>query len=248
METQGELVITKNDMGHIVSVTRQNEEGVILEVLAMSAPIFNQAAPAAVAVRDERAAFEAWWREHVSPLLYGIEADYRFWAIWQARAALAATPAAAAQVVLPEPVANVTAAVELALAHGARRVSAYGKRGDPVLLYPDDLARLLAGVSAPAAQPVQMPPVTPGGFSRDIAELTGDSPQAQADARDAQRWRESLSHVYSATKGNGQPIFGISLCPSESIYRSKLTSADQFTKDIDAAIAAQAAQQGGDKQ
>lgn len=64
------------------------------------------------------------------------------------------------------------------------------------------------------------------------------APQAQADARDAARWRESLSHVYSATKGNGQPIFGISLAPSESLYRSKLTSADQFTKDIDAAIAA----------
>lgn len=71
-----------------------------------------------------------------------------------------------------------------------------------------------------------------------LQEASEAAPLAQADARDAERWRESLSHVYSATKGNGQPIFGISLVPSESLYRSKLTGADQFTKDIDAAIAA----------
>lgn len=67
---------------------------------------------------------------------------------------------------------------------------------------------------------------------------------AQEDSIDAERWRECLKHVYSATKGNGQPIFGLHLVPSESLYRGSLTSALQFTKDIDAAIAAQAAKQG----
>ena len=46
-------------------------------------------APAAVAVPDERAAFEKWWREWG---LGGIDVQ---WEAWQARAALAATPAAA---------------------------------------------------------------------------------------------------------------------------------------------------------
>ncbi|UBQ44604.1 hypothetical protein [Comamonas thiooxydans] len=111
------------------------------------------------------------------------------------------------------------------------------------------LRSLLAGVSAPAAQQKVGSYVAPSGeLKPDVlvysspADARDALPQAQADARDAERWRESLSHVYSATKGNGQPIFGISLAPSESLYRSKLTSAAQFTKDIDAAIEAGKAQ------
>ena len=68
---------------------------------------------------------------------------------------------------------------------------------------------------------------------------------AQEDSIDAERWRECLKHIYTGTKGNGQPIFGLNLVPSESLYRSSLTSALQFTKDIDTAIAAQATNLGG---
>jgi hypothetical protein len=53
------------------------------------------------------------------------------------------------------PALEAPAAVEFAMAYGGRRVSAYGKRGDPVLLYPDDLARMLAAApQAPAAPAV----------------------------------------------------------------------------------------------
>lgn len=40
---KGDLVITKNDAGHIVAVTRQDEDGVVLETLAISAPIYTAA-------------------------------------------------------------------------------------------------------------------------------------------------------------------------------------------------------------
>ena len=40
---RGEIVVTKNDAGHIVAVTRQDEEGRILSVLSMSAPIYSAA-------------------------------------------------------------------------------------------------------------------------------------------------------------------------------------------------------------
>lgn len=36
----GEIVITKNEVGHIVAVTRQDEEGRILDTLAISEPIY----------------------------------------------------------------------------------------------------------------------------------------------------------------------------------------------------------------
>lgn len=37
---EGDIVVTKNDAGHIVSVTRQNDEGVVLSVVSLSAPIY----------------------------------------------------------------------------------------------------------------------------------------------------------------------------------------------------------------
>ncbi len=52
------------------------------------------------------------------------------------------------------PALEAPAAVEFAMAYGGRRVSAYGKRGDPVLLYPDDLARMLAAAPQAPAAPV----------------------------------------------------------------------------------------------
>ncbi len=82
-----------------------------------------QAAPAAVAVPDERAAFEA---TNITGRYYrssepGCADEYAdphtqlAWKSWQARAALDATPAAAAPVVLPEP-ASLIAEKLLALA------------------------------------------------------------------------------------------------------------------------------------
>lgn len=69
-----------------------------------------QAAPAAVAVADERAAFEAWASTQYAEINLARDGDeYRYalakdwWPVWKAsRAALSATPAAA-PVVLPEP-------------------------------------------------------------------------------------------------------------------------------------------------
>lgn len=129
----GEVVVSKNEAGHIVAVTRQDAEGRVLSTLAISAPIY--AAPAAVAVPDERAAFEAAIVDEQARILVGANKSYlasvwlvrdgdtyrqptvrTAWVIWKlARAALAAHPAeksnsvefdgikTARPVVLPEP-------------------------------------------------------------------------------------------------------------------------------------------------
>lgn len=47
---EGDVVITTNDFGHIVAVTRQDEDGVALSVLAMSEPIFTQKVADAIAI------------------------------------------------------------------------------------------------------------------------------------------------------------------------------------------------------
>lgn len=65
---------------NVVEMTRDDLQRLIAERTP-------QTAPAAVAVPDERAAFEKWWREWG---LGGIDVQ---WEAWQARAALAATPA-----------------------------------------------------------------------------------------------------------------------------------------------------------
>lgn len=72
------------------------------------------AAPAAVAVPDERAAFETWVASVDTHPLDRLGDGYNWnsiqakWQVWQARAALAAAPAA--PVVLPEPAVQVPAA------------------------------------------------------------------------------------------------------------------------------------------
>ncbi|UUC95560.1 hypothetical protein [Comamonas sp. C11] len=124
-----------------------------------------QAAPAAVAVPDERAAFERIVKEtmhdagedHIAERLAcwpdGAYKDrstgYAWWA-WLARAALAATPAAAAQVVLPEP------DFQLKWSASAGRYS-FSKpiTGDADCYTADTVRTLLAGASAPAAQAVE---------------------------------------------------------------------------------------------
>ena len=111
-----------------------------------------QAAPAAVAVPDERAAFEKWasfvgystkrWQADAN--LYEDNATEDAWIAWQARAALAATPAAAPDMVSVKKVdAN----------NYCRILAALGmeEEGDPVA----EVQNLLAGVSAPAAQAVE---------------------------------------------------------------------------------------------
>ncbi|MXN28738.1 hypothetical protein [Delftia sp. CH05] len=51
------------------------------------------------------------------------------------------------------PAQEAPAAVDFAMAYGGRRVPAYGKRGDPVLLYPDDLVRMLAAATQASTAP-----------------------------------------------------------------------------------------------
>ena len=81
-QTRGEVVVTKNDRGQIVGVTRQDEDGQILSVIATSAPqqqaepisqdviaFLNGSAPLdGVWFGDkhptERGAF--WWRKYLS--------------------------------------------------------------------------------------------------------------------------------------------------------------------------------------
>lgn len=108
--------------------------------------------------------------------------------------------AAAAPVVLPEPVAWMATPV-MQSGRGTTTVFCSDKRmadqwdygGHPEYgrmlvtgLFTEQQVRALlataTGLPAQAVETVQMPPVTPEQFSRDIAELTGD---AQADARDA---------------------------------------------------------------
>lgn len=86
---------------------------------------------------------------------------------------LSAAPAPSTPVVLPEPEAAVTEV--MALVQDYFVTGTDGVR-DAVQA---KLRALLAGVSAPAAMNIQMPPVTPEQFSRDIAELTGDAQAAQ---------------------------------------------------------------------
>ena len=129
-------------------------------------------APAAVAVPDDRAAFERELidNHHYVPSdfsfkdgFYGGDDDYiQFgWDVWKARAALTATPAAdignpitgtAAPVVLPEPAAVVT--FEWRKKPDVKWLIDTVVRGTK--LYTEQQVRaLLAGVSAPAAQAVE---------------------------------------------------------------------------------------------
>lgn len=41
MQEAGEVVVTRDPAGHILAVTRQDAEGVILKVLAISTPLYN---------------------------------------------------------------------------------------------------------------------------------------------------------------------------------------------------------------
>ena len=41
MQEAGEVVVTRDPAGHILAVTRQDSEGVILKVLAISTPLYN---------------------------------------------------------------------------------------------------------------------------------------------------------------------------------------------------------------
>lgn len=172
--------ILKADPGHSISVTSEAKA-----LVAVRQALSSQAAPVAVMEREafeDAAALLKKYRKLCVEV--GRGDSFHLARIDKARAALAATPAdhseqdlkmaEAAPVVLPEPKVNATTAVELALAHGGRRVSAYGKRGDPVLLYPDDLARLLAGVSAPAAQADRL---------ADVVQQVFDALQNKIDAR-----------------------------------------------------------------
>lgn len=138
-----------------------------------------QAAPAAVAVPDECAAFEAKFRhldlsqkpDAWGHARYSHDAISLAWEAWQARAALAATPAAdignpitgtAASVLLPEPVAWL-ANYEDREGNSKSYTSTHkdlaqenDTNGEPQSLFTEQQVRaLLAGVSAPAAQAVE---------------------------------------------------------------------------------------------
>ena len=86
---EGDVVVSWNEDGQIVAVTRQDREGRILSVIAESA------APVVREPQDERAAFEAWIRKDSGDLTTfgsGSNMHYRnsavnnAWTGWQARA------------------------------------------------------------------------------------------------------------------------------------------------------------------
>lgn len=62
-------------------------------------------------------------------------------------------------------------AVRYAKQHGAREVPAYGSRGNPLLLYPDDLARMLAASAAPTTQAA---PVAQGDALDELLAAAAD--------------------------------------------------------------------------
>ena len=107
IEMNGEIVVTKNAAGQIVAVTRQDEEGRILSVLAESEPAA-VAVPDALIADARRLAYVADQVRALEPKgsesdVYLTEAAHVFRACADRITALAATPAAA-PVVLPEPV------------------------------------------------------------------------------------------------------------------------------------------------
>ena len=152
------------------------------EAIKRLAPIRAKLVAAAVAVPDERAAFE---RELIDNHHY-VPSDFSFkdgfyngdddyiqfgWDVWQARAALAATPAAgelatlqaglqaAAPVVLPEPVAwRHSRTHDLHDAENEVQLADADAHAEP-LFTEQQVRALLAGVSAPAAVAVEQAPV-----------------------------------------------------------------------------------------
>lgn len=133
-----------------------------------------QAAPAAVAVPDERAAFEAWAVTHYAEVNLAREGDgYRYalakdwWPVWQARAALSATTAAApnavsngrwsaAPVVLPEPAVIATSKRESPVKGSvefAWGVDALKEEGEHKLFTEQQVRQLLAAQAKQGEQP-----------------------------------------------------------------------------------------------
>lgn len=110
---------------------------------------------------DERAAFEAWTLRSAI------------------RAALAATPAAAAQVVLPEPVTTITSIDELGPCFGWLEHWANFPIGTKLYTEQQMRAALLAGVSAPAAQAVKPEPHASGQVGDTVIFHFDDAAQAR---------------------------------------------------------------------
>jgi len=102
-----------------VQAEQHQFEAFVQDLIALSSP---QAAPAAVAVPDERAAFEAWAPTQYAEINLARDGDeYRYalakdwWPVWKAsRAALAATPQTSAAKPSPSPTTH--AAMRLASA------------------------------------------------------------------------------------------------------------------------------------
>ena len=120
------------------------------------------AAPAAVAVPDERAAFEAWASTQYAEINLARDGnEYRYalakdwWPVWKAsRAALAATPAAA-PVVLPEPDFWVRPGATI---HPDRGWQCWSNDGTATGAFHADTVRaLLATATGLPAQAVEMP-------------------------------------------------------------------------------------------
>ena len=207
------------------------------------------AAPPAVTVPD----FENWRKREypwLGPIGDGVQIAREAWS-----AALAATPAAAAPVVLPEPIGEICSMRDELGAFFGGPVPDLGTK-----LYTDQQVRpLLAGVSAPAAQAVASIYVTADGqrecddwnVSVPIGRnLLYTAPQAQADARDAdgEAFRTAARlgltlRFYGNCAQSGMPgapsVYEVTPGPNNAeAMRASIARAD-------AAIAAQAAQQGG---
>lgn len=125
----------------------------------------------------EREAFEAWWRENVSQGLAEIDHDYRYWALWQARAAFSVDHIAdaskmVAPVVLPEPVARRYKDKITGLHHYGERPTFQEEYQNTEPLYAEHQVReLLAGVSAPAAQAIHLLAADHSGMKVDYRGL-----------------------------------------------------------------------------
>ncbi|MGU3628114.1 hypothetical protein [Comamonas sp. C24C] len=116
-----------------------------------------QAAPAAVAVPDERTAFEAWataQKYDLSPWGDTYDSDYtsKAWDAWQARAALAATPAA---------IQTASAPTDTAIAASLEFLESPVEGERTYTLTIQNIKTLIAEFSAPATPAAATPVVLP---------------------------------------------------------------------------------------
>ena len=159
-----------------------------------------QAAPAAVAVPDERSAFESWWS---TPHLWSNGHKEAQWSAWQARAALAATTAAAPagwKLVPVEPTAEML-----------ERAGATDRDGTPATYKTLYMAMVGVAPAADAPKAIAVPAELLERVIDSLSSFAGNKPHTEADMT---TW-EQLNNLLSA-----EPA----AAPAQTIERERMTA------------------------